>query len=149
MGIQAEIPSTWAVPPDIEVRAIDGARVNSVDALFDAFAAAWHFPPWFGRNKDAFNDFIRDLDNMLNTATGKPPARGYLSVITDAHLFLVDQPEDFFWFASKMPVYRNYYRDEARPPAAFALILTAPADQLDAVRERWLTVGIDVATVTL
>jgi hypothetical protein len=48
-----------------------------------------------------------------------------------------------------MPSYRDHYRDEASPPAAFALLLSARTDQLHEVRERWLTAGIEVATVTV
>ncbi|WP_186245122.1 barstar family protein [Mycobacterium simulans] len=136
-------------PAGVEVRTIDGAHTKTLDALFDAFAEAWHFPPWFGRNRDAFNDFMRDFDNLLNTSTGKPPAPGYLTHVTDAHLLLVEQPDLFPWFANTMPFYRDYYRDEASPPAAFGLLLSAPADQLHEVCERWLTVGIQIATVTV
>ncbi|MCV7146271.1 barstar family protein [Mycobacterium riyadhense] len=131
------------------MRTIAGARTKTLDALFDAFAEAWHFPPWFGRNRDAFDDCMRDFDNLINTSTGKPPAPGYLTDITDAHLLLVEQPDLFPWFANTMPFYRDYYRDEASPPAAFGLLLSAPADQLHEVRERWLTVGIQIAAVSV
>lgn len=148
VGIHPAASSPVVAPAGIELRTIDGAHTKTLDALYDAFAEAWHFPPWFGRNKDAFNDFMRDLDNMVNTATGRPPAPGYLTDVTDAHLILADQPEAFSWFARKMPFYRDYYRDEASPPAAFGLLLSAPPDQLHEVREHWLTVDIPVATVT-
>jgi hypothetical protein len=98
---------------------------------------------------DAFDDFMRDLDNMINTASGKPPAPGYLTHITNADLILAKQPDAFSWFANCMPFYRDYYRDEATPPAAFGLLLSAPPHQLRAVRERWLTAGIPVATVDI
>jgi hypothetical protein len=45
--------------------------------------------------------------------------------------------------------YRDYYRDGADPPAAFGLLLSAPAGQLDEVRERWLAAGVEVAAVTV
>jgi hypothetical protein len=149
VGIHPAASSPLVAPAGIELRTIDGAHTKTLDALYDAFAEAWHFPPWFGRNKDAFNDFMRDLDNMVNTATGSPPAPGYLTDVTNAHLILADQPEAFSWFAGKMPFYRDYYRDEASPPAAFGLLLSAPRDQLHEVREHWLTVDIPVATVTV
>jgi hypothetical protein len=123
--------------------------MKALDVLFDDFAKAWHFPPWFGRNMNAFNDFMRDLDNMINTADGKPPAPGYLTDITNAQLLLIEQREVFSWFAKKIPFYRDYYRDEADPPAAFGLLLSAPTSELRAVCERWLTVGIHLVTVTV
>jgi hypothetical protein len=149
VGIHAETPSLLAPPAGVELRTIDGARTKTLDALYDSFAEAWHFPPWFGRNKDAFNDFMRDLDNMIDTALGKPPAPGYLTEITDAQLLLVEQPGAFPWFAKKMPFYRDYYRNEASPSAAFGLLLSAPSDQLHEVRERWQTAGVQVAAVAV
>jgi hypothetical protein len=149
VAVHPGTPSPLVAPAGVELRTVDGARTRTLDALYDVFAEVWHFPPWFGRNTNAFNDFMRDLDNMVNTATGRPPARGYLTDITDAHLLLVEQPEAFSWFASKMPRYRDYYRDEASPPAAFGLLLSARPGQLDEIRERWLTVGVEVATVTV
>jgi Barstar (barnase inhibitor) len=148
VGVRPAVSTAVAPPTGVELRTIDGEHTKTLDALYDAFAEAWHFPPWFGRNKDAFNDFMRDLDNMVNTATGRPPAPGYLTDVTNAHLILADQPEAFSWFAKKMPFYRDYYRDEASPSAAFGLLLSAPPDQLHEVRQRWQSVGIPIATVT-
>jgi hypothetical protein len=122
---------------------------QTLDALFDAFAEAWHFPPWFGRNGAAFDDFMRDLHNMIEASMRKPPAPGYLTQITDAHLILAGQPEAFAWFAKCMPFYRDYYRDEASPPATFGLLVSAPPDQLSEVRGRWLAVDVPVATLTV
>jgi hypothetical protein len=149
VGIVVETASPLAPPAGFELRTIDGAHTKTRDALYDAFAEAWHFPPWFGRNMDAFDDFMRDLDNMINTASGKPPAPGYLTHITNADLILAEQPDAFPWFANCMPFYRDYYRDEASPRAAFGLLLSAPPDRLKEVRERWLAADIPVATVTV
>jgi hypothetical protein len=147
VAIQTQTASPVVAPAGIELRTIDGACTRSLDGLYDAFAEAWHFPPWFGRNADALNDFMRDLDNMIDAASGKPPAPGYLTHVTDAHLILADQPEAFSWFTKKMPFYRDYYRDEAIPPAAFGLLLSAPLGQLNEVRERWQSADVPVATV--
>ena len=149
VAIRTGPASPVVAPEGIELRSIDGMRTGSLDGLYDAFAEAWHFPPWFGRNAAAFDDFMRDLDNMIDAASGKPPAPGYLIQITDAHLILADQPEAFSWFANCMPFYRDYYRDEANPPAAFGLLLSAPPDQLNEVRDRWLAADVPVATVTI
>jgi hypothetical protein len=149
VATQAETASPVVAPAGIELRIIEGARIRTLDALYDAFAEAWHFPPWFGRNAAAFDDFMRDLDNMIDAAMDKPPAPGYLTQITDAHLILADQAEAFSWFAKCMPFYRDYYRDEASPPAAFGLLLSAAPSQLNEVRERWLSVDVPVANVTV
>jgi hypothetical protein len=141
--------SRVTAPPGVELRFVDGTQIQTLDALFSAFAEAWHFPPWFGRNKDAFNDFMRDLDNMVSVATGRPPASGYLTYVADAHLVFSGQPEDFSWFAKKIPFYRDYYRDEASPPASFGLLLSAPVDELQDLRERWVAADITIATLTI
>ncbi len=142
------LASAIALPSGVELRTIDGAQTRTVNSLYDAFAEAWHFPAWFGRNSHAFDDFMRDLDNMINTASGKQPAPGYFTDITDAHLILADEPEAFDWFAKCMPFYRDYYRDEASPPATFGLLLSASDERFDEVRERWLSAGVSIATVT-
>jgi hypothetical protein len=149
VGIRADTSSLVLPPTGVELRTVNGAQTKTLAGLFDAFSQAWHFPSWFGRNAHAFDDFMRDLDTMVNTATGRPPARGYLTYICNAHLILVGQPESFSWFAGCMPFYRDYYRDEASPPAAFGLLLSAPPDQLGEVRERWTSAGIPLPTVTV
>lgn len=148
VGLHAETSSPLKVPAGVEVRTIDGTRTKTLDTLFDAFGEAWHFPQRFVHNRDAFDDWMRDFDNLTNPALDKPPASGYLTDITDAHLILSEQPDLFPWFVEIMPFYRDYYRDEADPPAAFGLLLSVPADRLDEVRERWLAVGAQVAAVT-
>jgi hypothetical protein len=149
VGAHPQTTSPVVPPAGVELRIIDGARTKTQDGLYDAFAEAWHFPSWFGRNMNAFDDLMRDLDNRIDTALGKPPAPGYLTDITDAHLLLAEQPELLSWFANTMPFYRDYYRDEASPPAAFGLLLSAPTGHLHEVRERWQTVGVQVATVAV
>lgn len=149
VAIRGDTTSPVMGPAGIELRSIDGTHAKTLNALFDAFAEAWHFPPWFGRNKDAFNDFMRDLDNIVNTATGRPPGAGYLTYITEAHSILADERNAFDWFTKKMPFYRDYYRDEATPPASFGLLLSAPHDRLHEVRQRWLAADIPLVTVTV
>nr|WP_066914426.1 barstar family protein [Mycobacterium interjectum] len=149
VGILGETTVPLAPPKGFELRKIEGSHTKTRDALYDAFAEAWHFPPWFGRNMDAFDDVMRDLDNIVTTATGRPQASGYLTLITNAHLILAEQPDLFSWFANTVPFYRDYYRDELSPPAAFGLLLSAPAAHADDVRERWQSVGVQVAQVNV
>ncbi len=92
---------------------------------------------------------MRDFDNLTNIDLTKSPALGYLTELTNANLLLTEQPEEFSWFANSIPFYREYYRDGLDPPAAFGLLLSAPPPQLDEVRERWLSAGVEVATVNV
>jgi hypothetical protein len=147
VAIRKETPSPLLPPAGVEFRTVDGADAKSLDALVDAFAKVWHFPPWFGHNYAAFDDFMRDLDNLTNETLEKPPARGYLTEVTRSHLLLAEEPKVFSWFAKKIVFYRDYYRDELSPPAAFGLLLSAPANKVREVRERWLSVGVQIAEV--
>lgn len=147
VAVHLETPSPLLSPAGVEVRTVDGVDATTLDALFGAFAKVWDFPPWFGRNYAAFDDFMRDLDNLTNKSLEKRPARAYLTEVTHADLLLIEEPEVFSWFANRMAFYRDYYRYEADPPAAFGLLLSAPADKLAEVRQRWLSVGVEVAEV--
>jgi hypothetical protein len=151
VGIHVGTPAALIPPAGVEVRPVEGADTRTRGSLFDAFAHAWQFPPRFiGRNNaNAFDDWMRDLDNLTNVYLTKPPALGYLTELTNAHLILTEEPEQFSSFANSIPFYRDYYRDDLDPPAAFGLLLSAPPPQLDEVRERWLAVGVEVATVTV
>src|SRR5689334_16224225 len=90
VGIHAQGHGTPELPASFELRTLEGEQMRSLEALYDAFGEAWDFPEWFGRNSHAFDDFMRDLDNMIDAKYGKPPAPGYFTHITDAHLILAD-----------------------------------------------------------
>lgn len=142
-------PST---PPDgVEFRSVDAQHITNLDALFDVFAEAWSFPARFANNhsRDAFDDWMRDLDNLTNPSLTDPPARGYLTELRNAHLFLPNQDEIFAWFANAMLFYREYYRDGVEPPASFGLLLSAPANRLVEVQNRWLHAGVQITTVAV
>ena len=142
-------PST---PPDgVEFRSVDAQRVTTLDTLFDVFAEVWNFPASFTRyrNRDAFNDWIRDLDNLTNPSLSDPPARAYFTELRNAHLFLVQQDKIFSWFANSLSMYREFYRDGAESPAAFGLLLSAPANRLVEVQNRWLQAGVQITTVAV
>lgn len=135
--------------PGVEFRAVSGVHTKTLGNLLESFAEAWNFPKSPTNNRDAFNDWMRDFDNLTNPSLDKPPASGYVTAISDAHLILKEQPEMFPWFAAKIPFYRDYYRDDLDPPAAFAVLLSVPADRRDEVSERWQAVGTQIAFVTL
>jgi hypothetical protein len=147
----AAAPGPAAPPDGVELRSVDAQRITTLDALFDAFAEAWNFPASFikYRNRHAFNDWIRDLDNLTNPSLSDPPARAYLTELRNAHLFLVQQDEIFSWFANALSMYREYYRDGAESPAAFGLLLSAPANRLVEVQNRWLQAGVQITTVAV
>ena len=45
-----------------EVLTIEGDSIESKEELLDAIAEGFGFPDWFGRNWDALEECLRDLD---------------------------------------------------------------------------------------
>ncbi|MBB5914756.1 hypothetical protein BJY24_003623 [Nocardia transvalensis] len=91
----------YQAPEGYVVRELRGDRMRTVAGLYDEFAAAFQFPYYFGENKDAFDECLRDLDDFV----GRAP--GYVVAIRDADQVLADQPDQRDWFTEAM-------RDNAR-----------------------------------
>ncbi|MFT4043980.1 MAG: barstar family protein [Gordonia sp. (in: high G+C Gram-positive bacteria)] len=149
----SEISSSEISSGEIDIREIDAAHMRTLDGLYDSYAAAWDFPDYFGHNKDALNDCMRNLHEKNATwptdearpATGPG---GYLTVINNADQLLADAPTQLRWFAEALALYRDHYRDVASPRATFATLLIAPPALLSAVTLRWLRAGIPIAHVS-
>jgi hypothetical protein len=74
--------------PETAARVVRGGHARSTAAMFDEFAAAWQFPPYFGRNWPAFDECLGDLDWL--------PARAYVLVVLDAQKLLDHEPPEAF-----------------------------------------------------
>jgi hypothetical protein len=48
--------------PSVAARLIRGQKATTAAGLFNEFAAALQFPPYFGENWDAFDECLNDLD---------------------------------------------------------------------------------------
>ena len=66
-----------------EVLTIAGDSIGSKEELLDAIAEGFGFPDWFGRNWDALEECLRDLDAVND---------GYALVITDATALWAERP---------------------------------------------------------
>ncbi len=133
-----------ALPAGVRRVVVDATEMPTMAALFDEFARAWGFPGHFGRNKDAFDDCMRDL--AADVADGHEPS-AYVTVIVNAERLLRDDPDELRWFASSLGFYRDHYRDIARPPAIFAAILVTTPALAGGVETRWRRAGSPVASV--
>ena len=72
--------------PDLdgfEVLRIDGDAIESKEELLDTIAEGFGFPDWFGRNWDALEECLRDLDAVND---------GYALLITDATALWAENP---------------------------------------------------------
>lgn len=152
VGLTTDALSVTSLPDSVadsyEVRVVDGDRLRSLPLLYAEFAEAWGFPSSFGKNKDAFDDAMRDLDN-LTAGAESPPRRGYLTVITHAQHLLTASDTDFDWFAESLPFYCDHYRDFSHPPATFAVLLSTPTSSRRATVSRWQHAGIRLAPVSV
>jgi RNAse (barnase) inhibitor barstar len=75
------------LPPEFVLRRIDGRRCRTKAALLKELAGALAFPEHFGRNWDALEDCLTDLDWL--------PARGYLLLFSRADALLAGREEDY------------------------------------------------------
>ena len=66
-----------------EVLTLEGGSIGSKEELLDAIAEGFGFPDWFGRNWDALEECLRDLDAVKD---------GYALVITDATALWAERP---------------------------------------------------------
>lgn len=110
----AELGSVRHVAPDgYRVREVRAAKMRGVAGVFDEFAAAFQFPYYFGENKDAFDECLRDLDDFLGDAPG------YVAVVRDSAALLADQPAERDWFTTAMRDCANYW---AKRQVAFRVV---------------------------
>jgi hypothetical protein len=86
----------FQTPDDYVVRELRGAKMRTLAGVFDEFAAAFQFPYYFGENKDAFDECLRDLDEFVGDAPG------YVAVVRDSSQLLAGRPAERDWFAMAM-----------------------------------------------
>lgn len=114
----------YDAPADYRVRELRGAKMRTMAELFDEFAAAFQFPYYFGANKDAFDECLRDLDDFVGDAPG------YVAVIRTADHLLGEQPTERAWFDSAMRDCAAYW---ARRDVAFRVVLQGEPERFDAI----------------
>ncbi|MCC3315716.1 barstar family protein [Nocardia africana] len=93
----------FQVPDGYIAREVRGTKMRTTAGVFDEFAAALQFPYYFGDNRDAFDECLRDLDEFVGEAPG------YVVVIRDSSELLADQREDLEWFADAMTRAAEYW----------------------------------------
>ncbi|MEV6660071.1 barstar family protein [Nocardia fluminea] len=114
----------YDAPADYRVRELRAAKMRTMAELFDEFAAAFQFPYYFGANKDAFDECLRDLDDFVGDAPG------YVAVIRTADDLLGEQPAERAWFAAAMGDCAAYW---ARRDVAFRVVLQGDPETFGAV----------------
>ena len=121
-------------------RVVRGAKCRTSPALFDEFAAAWQFPPYFGGNWDALDECLADLEWLRASA--------YVLFVADALRVLDDEPTDRFRLLVDIvsEIARERSEDEGepgRPPASFHVVFHAEPEDEAALRERLTLAGAE------
>lgn len=99
----------YRAPSGYLVRELRGTKMRTVGRLFDEVASALQFPYYFGENKDAFDECLRDLDDFVGEATG------YVVVVRDSVQLLADEPAERDWFAEAMRDCADYWSRRGIP----------------------------------
>ena len=95
------------------VRLVRGEKMQTMEELFDEFAAAFQFPTYFGENWAALDECLSDLDWL--------PAEGYVTAVSNTALVLgKEDTEDqavFFRLLSRICSYWAQHHKDARTRA--------------------------------
>ncbi|MEV0252105.1 barstar family protein [Nocardia sp. NPDC050712] len=113
----------YDAPPGFLVRELRGAKMRTTAGVFDEFAAAFQFPYYFGENKDAFDECLRDLGEFLGDAAG------YVAVVRDSGELLAEQPRERGWFTEAIADSAGYW---ARRGISFRVVLQGRAPEAPA-----------------
>jgi hypothetical protein len=125
----------WALSveaaPSTVARVVRGAKSGTSHALFDEFAAAWQFPPYFGENWDALDECLADLEWLR--------AEAYVLLVADATQILdAEGPDTFRLFVELVSdIARERSEDEGEPgrsPASFHVVFHAEPEDESALR---------------
>jgi len=125
--------SVLTVPPGFVVRTIDGRRGRTKRGLLAELSRSLEFPTGSGRNWDALEEMLADLEWL--------PAKGYLLIVTHADLLLVGDPDDYETFIdiakSVAKEWATPQRGESsRPAVPFHVCLVVARGHADA-RADW------------
>jgi len=93
------------VPEGMLLIELDGARMTKLAELYDEFASAFQFPGFFGRNFNALDECLTDLDWL--------PARGYLVEIVNSERLLEKEDEEVR--AGLLQIFERAGKDWATP----------------------------------
>ena len=126
-------------PPGFVVRTIDGRRGRTKRGLLNELARALEFPAHSGRNWDAVEEMLADLDWL--------PAKGYLLIVTHADELLVQNPDDYETFVDILKSVAKEWatpgRESDRAAVAFNVCLVVTKERVDA-RADWCAPRLSV-----
>ncbi|MDR0482151.1 MAG: barstar family protein [Cellulomonadaceae bacterium] len=122
----------------LTVFSIRGNHSKTLTALMLEFEKQMSFPSYFGRNKDALNECIIDLDWL-------PTSAGYVLLLSSPDQCLVDEgEEEVRWFVSALTDAIATWADPVtvgepwdRPALPFHVVLTGSQREIEHTYRRW------------
>jgi RNAse (barnase) inhibitor barstar len=112
------------------VKEFHGRKCHTKAGLLGEFARVLDFPSYFGKNWDAFEECVTDLQWL--------PTPGYLFVITEADQVLPDHDEEYETFITILEESGKVWGSEqdVRPEIPFHVLL-AVAERQQSKRKNW------------
>ncbi|MER6560574.1 barstar family protein [Streptomyces sp. NPDC001027] len=77
-------------PSEADYALIAGGSCRTERELFSEWAQVLEFPPYFGRNWNAFYDCLSETSSSYSDIDGPPPAHPLTILVEDAFLLLAD-----------------------------------------------------------
>ena len=119
-----------APPPGFALKEFHGRKCRTKAGLMGEFARVLEFPAYFGKNWDAFEECVTDLQWL--------PAPGYLFIVTEAEQLLPDHDEEYETFLKILEESGKVWATEqdVRPEIPFHVLFTVEAQQ-KSTRKNW------------
>ena len=123
----------------LALRVLRGARMRTVEGLMDEFAAVCQLPPYFGRNWDALDECLGDLEIA--------GAEGAVLAILEADQLLAEAPPEggrilFDLLQSAAAAYAG-----GPQPLPFHTVLQTDVEHLATVEEGLAALGVNAKRV--
>lgn len=115
------------------VRILRGKHSLTRDELLDEFAHGLDFPQYFGRNWDALEDCLTDLEWLS--------AEAFVLIITNADQVLKNSPGDWKPLAGILAAVATHWAS-AEPPASFHCLFHCEPGSVEDLRHRLAEGGI-------
>ncbi|HET7057223.1 MAG TPA: barstar family protein [Nitrospiraceae bacterium] len=117
-------------PRGFVAKEFHGRKCHTKAGLLGEFARVLDFPDYFGKNWDAFEECVTDLQWL--------PAPGYLFIITEAEQLLPDRDEEYETFLKILEESGKVWGTEqdVRPEIPFHVLFTV-AEQQKSTRKNW------------
>jgi RNAse (barnase) inhibitor barstar len=119
------------------VRILRGNRCTGKDALLDEFARGLDFPDYFGKNWDALEDCLTDLEWLS--------AEAFVIIMTNADQILKNSPEEMKTFGGILASASRHWTS-ADTPASFHLLFQCEPESAGDLKERLAEGGITASS---